>query len=96
MAIMLRMVALLATVTVAVAADLEWKYEGSSPEPVRTTAISDTSLAMMSDACVSSVSDAYGTSESQFFYSFRNSSGLCALNAIFRSSKPIGMMVIFR
>ncbi|MBR6587912.1 MAG: hypothetical protein IKK82_10895 [Kiritimatiellae bacterium] len=96
MAIVLRMLTLLATVTVAVAADLEWKYEGSNPEPVCATAISDTSLAMKSEECMSSVSDAYGTSESLFFYSFANSSGICALNAIFNSSKPIGMMVIFR
>lgn len=80
----------------AFAADLEWKYEGTSPQPVTDTEVSGAVVAMDSSLNVSMVSDAYGTSEDLMFSSFFNSSYASALNAIFRSSKPIGMWVIFK
>lgn len=80
----------------AFAADLEWKYEGTSPQPVTDTEVSGAVVAMDSCMNVSMVSELYGTSEDLLFRSFFNSSYASALNAIFRSSKPIGMWVIFK
>ena len=82
--------------SVSVAADLEWRYEGSSPEPVKSTAASAAPAAVETSPVVTETSEAYGTDDALFFRSFASSSGECALGAVFRSSKPIGMMVILK
>lgn len=80
----------------AVAADLEWKYEGTAPEPVTDTGTSVEPVEFSASRSDDALSAAYGTGSETCFYTFLFSVGSDVQETEFLSTKPSGMIFIVR